>query len=87
MRAGVYNEAGWSSYNRGDYSGAHSHAQEQVNFLDPVDGQNPVGPESWIVDGVIHPTYEAALAMEIEWLWSTEGGAALASAAEPLLGS
>jgi len=65
----------------------YSDAQAQVDILDPDNGLDPADSESWVVDGQTHLTYEAALAMEIEWLRSTEGGGVLASAAEPLLGS
>lgn len=52
-------------------------AQAQVDILDPGNGLDPASPESWIVEGQAHPTYEGALAMEIERLWSLEGGSGL----------
>ena len=52
----------------------YSDAQVQVNILDPDNGLDPGNSETWVVDGEIHPTYEAALAMEIELLWSMEDG-------------
>lgn len=65
----------------------YSDAQVQVSILDPDNGLNPGDPESWVVDGVTHPTYEAALAMEIELLWSIESGGVLASMGETFLRS
>jgi tetratricopeptide (TPR) repeat protein len=62
----------------------YSDAQAQVDILDPDNGLDPENPDSWEVDGVTHPTYEAALAMEIELLWSMEGGGALAWATDGL---
>ena len=62
-------------------------AQAQVDILDPDNGLDPADSESWVVNGQTYITYEAALAMEIEWLWSMEGGGALASTAGLLPGS
>jgi hypothetical protein len=60
---------------QGNYSLAqYGDAQAQVDILDPDNGLDPADSESWVVDGQAHLTYEAALAMEIELLWSTEGG-------------
>ena len=53
----------------------YADAQEQVDILDPGNGLDPGDPASWVVDEVAHPTYEAALAMEIERLWAVQGGA------------
>lgn len=60
----------------------YSNAQGQVDILDPDNGLDPGDPGTWVVDGVTHPTYEAALVMEIDVLGFMEGGGALASMAE-----
>ncbi len=62
-------------------------AQEQVDILDPDNGLNPADSGSWVVNGQTYLTYEAALAMEIEWLRSMEGGGALACGAGLPMGS
>lgn len=50
----------------------YSYAQEQVDILDPGNGLDPAEPSTWVVSGVLYPTYEAALAIEIERLWALE---------------
>jgi tetratricopeptide (TPR) repeat protein len=50
----------------------YSSAQEQVDVLDPGNGLDPGEPSTWIVNDVVYPTYEAALAIEIEYLWALE---------------
>jgi tetratricopeptide (TPR) repeat protein len=57
----------------------YADAQGQVDVLDGDNGLDPEAPSTWMVNGVAHPTYEAALAMEIEFLRSVEGGGVLAS--------
>jgi tetratricopeptide (TPR) repeat protein len=52
----------------------YSNAQGQVDVLDPENGLDPGNPETWMVDGVSYPTYQAALAIEIEHLWAVENG-------------
>jgi tetratricopeptide (TPR) repeat protein len=49
-------------------------AQEQVDLIDPSNGLDPADPGSWAVGDTSYPTYEAALAVLIELLWSLEGG-------------
>jgi len=57
----------------------YADAQAQVDILDPDNGLDPAVPASWVVGGNSYPTYEAALAMEIEWLWSIVGEGGLLS--------
>lgn len=57
-----------SRYALADYSSA----QEQVDFIDPDNGLDPADPQSWVVIGLAYPTYQAALAVLIEHLWSLE---------------
>ena len=52
--------------------GQYAYAQAEVDLLDPDNGLDPGDSETWVVDGLVHPTYEAALAMEIELLCSIE---------------
>jgi tetratricopeptide (TPR) repeat protein len=50
----------------------YSKAQEQADILYPGNGLDPAEPSSWVVDQVAYPTYEAALAVLIEYLWALE---------------
>lgn len=59
----------------------YSKAQEQVDVLDPGNGLNPTDPETWVVGGVSYPTYEASLAVLIEFLWAFETAGARPSGA------
>jgi tetratricopeptide (TPR) repeat protein len=51
----------------------YEYAQTQVDLL-YVNGLDTEDPGSWVVGGVEYPTYESALLMLIELLWSSEGG-------------
>lgn len=55
----------------------YADAQAQVDILDPDNGLDPAVSGSWEVEGVTYATYEAALAMRIEWLWAAIGGGGL----------
>ena len=48
-------------------------AQEQADILYPGNGLSPTEPSTWVVGEVEYPTYEAALAVLIEYLWTLEG--------------
>jgi tetratricopeptide (TPR) repeat protein len=63
----------------------YEEAQGQVDILDVDNGLDPGAPGTWVVNGVAHPTYQAALAMEIEVLLSVEGGGVLARTAEAIV--
>jgi tetratricopeptide (TPR) repeat protein len=49
-------------------------SQDQVDLIDPGNGLDPSDAETWVVGDTTYPTYESALAILIERLWSLEGG-------------
>ena len=49
-------------------------AQDEVDILDPDNGLDPGDSDSWVVDGVLYPTYQQALLFEIEMLASELAG-------------
>jgi tetratricopeptide (TPR) repeat protein len=55
----------------------YAYAQAEVDIIDPDNGLDEGDPETWVVAGKTHPTYQAALAMEIEYLWYLEGDCAV----------
>ena len=49
-------------------AGHLSKAQEQINFLDPSNQLDPNTSNTWVVNGVIHPSYAKALMAYIDFL-------------------